>query len=134
MNDSNLLSALVEHMESEHNDENILFLIAVKELKAANSRDIDSQITQIYDLYVKQHVEQELNLGQDSRMNILANYQQLDTLSANEKLDIFDPAVDDILPSMTGEVLPRAYKSESFLRKDKKSKQYKALLKAANLR
>ena len=134
MNDDILLHALVEESKSQFNAENISFLIAVKELKAANSCDIDSKITKMYDQYVEKWSKQEVNVGDGCRKNIRAGCQQLDSLTDSEKIHMFDQAVDIVSKLIYTVVLPRAYKSEAFLRKAKKSKQYKALLKAANLR
>ena len=132
LNDDILLDALTKHMESMYNAENILFLIAVRKFKSANLCDIDSQITAIYNLYIKQYAKQQVNLSHYCLMNTMANYQQLHTgtLSTIEKTNIFDQSVEEIESLISKSVLASAYHSQSFQRNAKKSKQYKVFLDA----
>merc|ERR1719362_1064833 len=111
--DKLLLNALTEYMQSQYNEENILFLKSVKEITDHKYKDnkIDAKIISIYKRYIEQNAEYQINLSYHCYTNILSKGTEFVNFSLNEKYQIFDLCVAEIERLIITSILPTFFAS-----------------------
>lgn len=122
--DAVVLSALTAYMERSFNAENVLFLIAVRELLDVDEEHIDDAIESIYDHFIGLDAISPVNLSYECLMQTLWQRGQLSTYDTTAKRALFVVCVTEIEQLMLTSILPLFYESADFAAAARKSEQY----------
>eukprot|EP01084_Bolivina_argentea_P015095 28235_1 len=125
--DKLLLQTLIKFMTKSYNSENIFFILAVQKLQQT-TKDLNSQISSIYNTYIIANASYQINISYHCFLNIMSKKCIFNTFDIKKKHSMFNECVYEIESLIITSILPSFYGSIMFRSTAKQSKYYQRYL------